>query len=80
MIKNVLEELSRQEIPPPPVDLPHEVHRRLNERLLFWQLAELVFCGIPYALVLFSKAMFSAVYFSLQSKNSSDPNSKGPQS
>lgn len=79
MVRNVLNELAQQEIPPPPLDLPQEVHHRLNDRLVFWHLADLVMCGIPYALVLFMKALFSAVLVSLSGKPPSDSQSKGTQ-
>ncbi|HVC97936.1 MAG TPA: hypothetical protein VND64_29970 [Pirellulales bacterium] len=49
-MQDLWETLSATDVPPLPAEFDREVHHRLNDRLLWGQVAELVFGVLPYAL------------------------------
>ena len=69
MSLNLLDQLSKQPVPPPPPDFGRKVHRRLNGWLLFGQLADLTLRGIPFAALHFMRALAAGVMFTLTGRN-----------
>jgi len=65
MARNLLEQLGDAEIPPLPKDFDHQVHRRLNDRLLVVHLVELLISAFPMALAHFSCAVSALLRYSL---------------
>ncbi|HUY33285.1 MAG TPA: hypothetical protein VMV69_10935 [Pirellulales bacterium] len=55
--------LSATHVPPLPAEFDRKVHRRLNDRLLWGQVAELVFSVAPYALVHLAQAACGLLLF-----------------
>jgi hypothetical protein len=68
MPQNLLEELTRAEVPPPPVNMQRQVHERLNHWLATGQLFELVVPAFAYAAYHFAAAIAGAAAFSLTGK------------
>ena len=67
---NLLEQLNQTEVPPPPREMERDVHRRVNQWLLFAQVADLVLRAFLHCAVNFMEAVLSAVEFSLTGKYS----------
>ena len=67
-MQNLLEELTRAEVPPPPVDMRRGVHERLNQWLTTGQLIEVVVHAFAYAAYHFAPAVVGAVVYSLSGK------------
>jgi hypothetical protein len=67
-MQNLLEELNRAEVPPPPVNMQRGVHERLNHWLTTGQLIELVVHAFAYAAYHFAPAVVGAVAYSLTGK------------
>lgn len=65
---NLLDELTREEIPPPPVNMQRGVHERLNHWLATSQLIELVVHAFAYAAYHFAFGVAGAVIYSLSGK------------
>ncbi len=65
---NLLDELTRDEVPPPPVNMHHGVHERLNHWLATSQLIELVVHAFAYASYHFAAAVAGAAIYSLTGK------------
>ena len=65
MALNLLDQLSQQDIPQPPVRLRQQVRERMNVTLLVLQLADLALRGMPYVMLHFAKAVVGLVLFSL---------------
>jgi hypothetical protein len=62
-MQDLWESLSTTEVPPPPAEFDRGVHHRLNDRLLWGQVAELVFGVLPYALVHLGPAVCGFLVF-----------------
>lgn len=62
-MQDLWEALSATDVPPPPAEFDREVHRRLNGRLAWSQVAELVFGVMPYALAQMAQAVCGALLF-----------------
>jgi len=67
-MQNLLEELNRIEVPPPPANMQRGVHERLNHWLATSQLIELVVHAFAYAVYHFAPAIVGAVVLSLSGK------------
>ncbi|MFM2093754.1 MAG: hypothetical protein RIS70_878 [Planctomycetota bacterium] len=65
MNKNLLDQLAREPVPPPPRSLPVEVHRRINERLVTQHLMDFVVRALPTALLEFLLALLNAIWYSM---------------
>lgn len=76
MARNLLNDLAKLEVPPPPKDFNREVHRRLNGWLLVQQLADLAVRGMMYALFHFLRTIAAGVNFSLTGKDPPQANDK----
>ena len=68
MQNNLLEQLGRSEVPPPPQEIRRDVHDRLNQWLLAGQIAELVLYAFGYAALQFGNAIVALLNFSLTGK------------
>lgn len=80
MTKNLLSELARERIPPPPANLPREVHQRINERLATQHVVDFVVRALPTALIEFLQALAASIWYSLcpkDSNHSRNSNEKG---
>ena len=80
MASNVLEQLADIEPPPPPTRLDSEFRGRLNLYLTAHHLADLAFCGLPYAMFHFGRALYCSAVFSVcgeYEKNNSDESENG---
>ena len=62
-MQDIWETLSTTDVPPVPAEFDREVHHRLNDRLLWSQVAELVFLVVPYALVHMVQAVCGLLQF-----------------
>lgn len=60
MANDLLELLSRDDVPENPHKLSTQVHERLNPRLLGLHLAEFAVLAVPFAFIHFLKAMAGA--------------------
>ena len=65
MATDLLEQLSRSEVPPPPDEFDRQFHQRLNQSLLFGHLVELAFRAIPFAFGFFLQAVIGLLVLSL---------------
>lgn len=73
MTRNLLDELARREIPPPPRNLSSEVHRRINSRLVFRHIVDFVVYGLAYALLHFLQALLGASWFTITGSDLTPP-------
>lgn len=78
MARNLLKDLAKMEIPPPPKDLNREVHQRLNSWLLVQQLADLAVKGMAYALGHFLRTLALGLFFSLTGHDPLPPQKTKP--
>ena len=76
MPRSLLESLAEREVPPVPAELNEGVHDRLNQALLVAHLLDFVFCGIPWLLGHFVRALVYFVGMTL----SGPPTEKSPPS
>jgi hypothetical protein len=79
--KNLLDQLAREPVPPPPRSLPVEVHRRINERLVTQHLMDFVVRALPTALLEFLLALLNAIWYSMLGtdwKTNRNSPTKGP--
>lgn len=65
MASGLLKRLAEQQVPPPPDSFENELNNRLNDRLLFTQLVELVFGAMPSACLEFGRALVGLVVLTL---------------
>lgn len=65
MSNDLLDLLSRDDVPESPRSLPKQIHQRLNPRLLGFHLAEFAVLAVPFAFFHFLKAMAGAFTFTL---------------
>lgn len=65
MPNDLLDLLSRDDVPESPQELSKQVHDRLNPRLLALHLAEFAVSVVPFAFFYFLKAMAGALMFTL---------------
>ena len=65
MPDDLLEQLTKSEVPPVPESLDRQVHRRLNRTLLVIHILDFVLRGIPYAALQLARAVMGLVAFSL---------------
>ena len=68
MPQNLLKELTRAEVPPPPLDMQRGVHERLNHWLATGQVLELVLHAFAYAAYHFAPAVVGLIVYSLTGK------------
>lgn len=81
--RNLLDDLAKLEVPPPPTDFNRQVHRRLNGWLLLQQLADLAVKGMAYALLHFLRTIAAGLTFTftgqdLKPSRPSAPSSDNP--
>jgi hypothetical protein len=69
MPNNLLEQLTKSEIPPPPPDMRRQVHRRLNQWLIAAQMGDMLLRAFVYAAGHFAQAVVSLIFFSLTGKH-----------
>ncbi len=62
-MQDLWETLSTTDVPPLPAEFDREVHHRLNDRLLWSQIAELVFAVLPYALIHLAQGVCGLLLF-----------------
>ena len=72
-MQDLWESLSTTDVPPLPVEFDRSVHHRLNDRLLWTHLAELVFVVLPYVLVHLGQAMCGWLRFTWSGRFPADP-------
>ncbi len=65
---DLLEQLAKDDVPPPPDSLKRDVHDRLNRALLFAQAFELLTQGLIYALSHLLRAGMGLVVYTLSGK------------
>ncbi len=62
---NLLDQLSRQDIPEPPPKLRQSVRSQMNSTLVLLQVLDLLLRGMPFALLHFAKAVAGLLLFTL---------------
>ena len=62
-MQDLWESLSTTDVPPLPAEFEREVHHRLNDRLLWSQVAELVFAVLPFVLMHMAQAVCGLLLF-----------------
>jgi hypothetical protein len=69
MSHNLLEQLTKAEIPPPPRDMRRQVHQRLNQWLVAFQMGDMLLRAFVYAAGHFALAVVSLIFFTLTGKH-----------
>ena len=77
MATDFFEQLAETKVPPAPVDLPEQVHRRLNSSLLTLQMLDLLLRGLGYAMFEFGRALVGVITYSLLGRFGSPPRGGG---
>ncbi len=67
MASDLLEQLARHEVPPPPpsATFDHDVHRRVNHTLAVLHVVEFVLQALPHALLHFMRAVGGLIGFTI---------------
>jgi class 3 adenylate cyclase len=65
MSRDFLEQLSKLDVPAPPVEFDRQFHRRLNHALLVQQTLDLVVRAMPWAILHFARALAGAIGYTL---------------
>ena len=65
MASDLLEQLARHEVPPPPATFDRDVHRRVNHTLAVLHVVEFVLLVMPHALLHFTRAVGGLIGFSI---------------
>ena len=61
----LLDELSKSDVPPPPDQLPDQIHRRLNRALVVLHFVDLLLRGLPWAAVKFLRPTLAFFKYTL---------------
>lgn len=72
MVGGLLKRLAEQRVPPPPETFETELNTRLNDRLFFLQLLDLVCRAIPYTFLEFGRALVGFVVFTFTGRTPGD--------
>jgi len=72
---DIFDKLAELDVPPPPANFNTEVHDRVNKSLLALHFADLLLCGLPWAMLHFAKAVVGLIVMTLTGKDYDDRNS-----
>jgi hypothetical protein len=66
MATDPLEQLAELDVPPPPQQLEHSVHQRLNRVLLCLHVFEFTLRAVPFGLAIFAQTVWAFCQFTLK--------------
>jgi hypothetical protein len=67
-MKDILEQLAKLEVAPPPPEFDRRLHERVNQSLMVQHLIDFVVGAVPWALLHFFRAVVGMARFSITGK------------
>ena len=73
-----LEQLAEWEVPPPPEQFDEQLHHRVNDALVVFQVVEFAIRAVPWAMMHFAQALASAIVMSITGRHEPPPSRPRP--
>ena len=73
MATDLFDQLAEADVPPPPPQFDHQLHKRLNQTLIAMHVVELCMRCLPWCLMQFSQAIIGAIRYTVTGRYVSGP-------